>query len=119
MNLWGLLFGGGIPKVLLQAYQAKLDAKNDEARLEAEQNIARIEAARAIAAAEAQSRWSATSIGRLLIVVPYGIWWTAVYTVSTFHIDFVVQAPPQDVNDMAKFLIPAILIASVAERKIK
>lgn len=112
MNLLAL-FGGGLPKVLLQAYQAKLDAQNSFDRIEADLLIQRIEAARAISLAEAGDRFSATRLGRLLIVVPFGVWWTAIFIVSTFHLDFIVLALPPAIMEMAKVLIPAILIADV------
>ena len=111
--------GGGIVKQftepLLAAYQAKLDAKSDTEVLEAEKTIARIEAARDIAVAEAGRAWSATSVGRWLIVVPFGLWWSAIYLVQIinpwFGLDLVVIDVPPRIHDMALVLVPAIVIA--------
>ena len=68
--------GGGVVKQFTQpvvdAYQAKLNAQNDSERLDAELTIQRIEAARDIAIVEAGRAWSATSVGRWLIVCPSG-----------------------------------------------
>lgn len=111
--------GGGILKQftdpLLAAYQAKLNAKNDTDRLDAELTIERIEAARDIALAEAGRAWSATSVGRWLIVVPFGLWWSAIYLVQIinpwFGLELVVIDVPARIHDMALVLVPAIVIA--------
>ena len=112
-------FSGGIVRQftdpLVAAYQAKLNAQNDTERLEAEKTITRIEAARDIAVAEAGRAWSATSVGRWLIVVPFGLWWSAIYLVQIinpwFGLDLVVIDVPPRIHDMALVLVPAIVIA--------
>jgi hypothetical protein len=117
MWLKNLLLDGVVEKFtgpLLAAYQAKLAAETDKDRLSAEQTIKSIEAARDIAVAEAADRWSATRIGRLLIVVPFGLWWAAIYSVQIinpwFGLALVVVDVPKHINDMALVLIPAIVI---------
>lgn len=112
------LLSGGIVKQftgpLVDAYKAKLAATNDAQRLEAEQTIAKLEAARDIALAEASDRWSATRIGRLLVVLPWGIWWTAIFVVSIvnplFGWSLTIHDVPPRIWDAANILIPAILI---------
>jgi hypothetical protein len=112
-------FGGGIVKQftdpLVAAYKARLEAQNDAERLAAELTIARLEAARDIAVAEAGRAWSATSVGRWLIVVPFGLWWAAIYLVQIlnpwFGLDLVVIDVPPRIHDMALVLVPAIVIA--------
>lgn len=115
--LKNLLLDGVVEKFtgpLLAAYQAKLAAQTDKDRLSAEQTIKSIEAARDIALAEAADRWSATRLGRLLIVVPFGMWWAAIYSVQIinpwFGLALVVVDVPKHINDMALILIPAIVI---------
>ena len=111
--------GGGVVKQftdpLLAAYQAKLAAQNDAERLAADQVIHRLEAARDIALAEAGRAWSATSVGRWLIVVPFGLWWAAIYLVQIvnpwFGLSLVVIDVPARIHDMALVLVPAIVIA--------
>lgn len=111
--------GGGVIKQftgpLLAAYQAKLDAQNSEQRIEAEKTITSIEAARDIAVAEAGRAWSATSVGRWLIVVPFGLWWAALWLIQIinpwFGLHLVVVAVPPEIMEMAKVLVPAIVIA--------
>lgn len=112
------LGGGAIKQFtepLLAAYQAKLTAQNDAERLSAEQTIVRIEAARDIALIEAGRAWSATSVGRWLIVVPFGLWWAAIYLVQIinpwFGLNLVVIDVPARIHDMALVLVPAIVIA--------
>jgi len=115
-------FGGGVVKQftqpLLDAYQAKLHAQNDSERLDAELTIQRIEAARDIAIVEAGRAWSATSVGRWLIVGPFGIWWSAIYLVQIvnpwFGLSLVVIDVPARIHDMALVLVPAIVIADAS-----
>jgi hypothetical protein len=112
-----LLLGGIIEKFtgpLLSAYQAKLSAETDQQKLAAAEVIKGIEAARDIAVAEAADRWSATRLGRLLIVIPFGLWWAAIYMVQLlnpwFGLNLVVVDVPPRINDMALVLIPAIVV---------
>ena len=119
--LLSLLTGGVVEKFtgpLLDAYKAKLDAANDADRIAAEQTIKRIEAARDIAVAEAADRWSATRVGRWLIVVPFGLWWSAIYIVQIvnpwFGLSLVVIDVPERIHQMALILIPAIVIGDAA-----
>jgi len=117
-------FSGGIVRQfaepLLAAYEAKLTAQNDHERLEADKLIVQIEAARSIAVIEAHDRWSATRVGRLLIVVPYGVWWSLIFFVSIINgllgYSLTILDIPPKIHDMASILIPAILIGSVIER---
>lgn len=111
--------GGSVVKQftgpLLDAYRAKLDAQNDTERLAAEQTIARIEAARDIAVIEAGRARSATSVGRWMIVVPWGIVWAYGCLIQIanplFGWNLVLIALPPGWDDMAKVLVPAIVIA--------
>ena len=109
-SLLGFL-GGPIARELRGAYQDSLNAKNDEQRIAADIRITTLKAAQEIAAIESSEFWSATRIGRLLIVVPYGMWWAAIFIDSTFSMPWDVLALPPQIHDMAKILIPAILIA--------
>ena len=116
--IWKWLTGGVIQQFtgpLLKAHEMRLAAQNDEARIAADNEIKRIEAARDIAVVENADRFSATRIGRLLIVVPFGLWWAAIYLVQIinpwFGLNLVVVDVPAKIHDMALVLIPAILIA--------
>ncbi len=114
--------GGGVIKQftgpLLDAYKARLEAQNDQQRIDAELTISRIEAARDIAMMEAGRAWSATSVGRWLIVVPFGLWWAAIYLVQIvnpwFGLELVVIDVPARIHDMALVLVPAIVIADAS-----
>lgn len=120
------LGGGTLTKItgaLTDAYKAKLAAANDEQRIAAEQVVAKLEAARDIALAEAGDRWSATRIGRLLIVLPFGLWWSAIYLVQIinpwFGLSLVVIDVPPRIHDMALILIPAILLGDAGALAVK
>ena len=103
--------GGPIARELRGAYRDRLTATTAQAKLDADERIAILQGQQAIARAEAADRWSATRIGRLLIVVPFGIWWTAIFIDSTFNMPWDVLALPASIDSMARVLIPAILIA--------
>lgn len=107
--------GGPIARQLKEAYQARLEAQTTEAVLEADKKIATLQAAQEIAAIQAKDRWSATSLGRWLIVVPWGIWWAAIYAVSIvnpfFGWSLTVHDVPRHIHEMALILVPAITIA--------
>jgi len=112
-----LLTGGIVEKFtepLLEAHRLRLAAQNDSERLTAEKQIASLEAARDIAVAEQSDRWSATRIGRLLIVVPFGVWWTAVFAVSILNPLFgwtlTIDDIPSRFWDIATVLIPAVIL---------
>lgn len=113
--------GGGIVSQftapLLDAYKAKLAATDNAQRIAADEAIKGMEVARDIAVSEAGRKWSATSIGRLLIVLPFGLWWAAIFAVQMlnpwFGLHLVVITVPPDIMDMAKTLVPAIVIGDV------
>lgn len=110
------LFGGGISALADQfrrAYELKLMAETSEQKLAAEIDIQRIEAAMAMAEAANADRWSATSIGRYLIVVPFGLWWTAIFIDSIFIFEWDVLAIPPAIMEMSVWLIPAIVVGDV------
>lgn len=107
------LFTGGLGESLRKAYEAKLNAQNDAERISADRDLERIEAAIEMSKIAASDRWGATSIGRYLIVLPYGVWWSAVFIDSIFNMPWVILALPPQIDGMAKVLIPAILIAEV------
>ena len=114
--------GGGVVRQftdpLLAAYQAKLVAANDHEKLALERDIAALTAARDIALSEAADRWSATRLGRWLIVVPFGLWWSAIYMVQVinpwFGLALVVVDVPQHIHQLALVLIPAIVLGDAA-----
>jgi hypothetical protein len=115
--LASLLTGGLVEKFtgpLERAWQAYIDASNNEKRLDAEKAIRSIEAARDIAVAEAADRFSAVRLGRWLIVVPFGLWWAACCLIQIINpwlgLNLVVIALPPSVEDMAKILVPAIVV---------
>lgn len=103
--------GGPIARELRAAYRDRLDATTAQAKLDADERIAALQAAQEIARIEAADRWSATRLGRLLIVLPYGVWWAAIFIDSTFSMPWDVLALPPEIDAMARILIPAIVIA--------
>lgn len=109
---------GQIAKPLVDAYGMRLKAQTETEKLEADKAIAGLKGALDIALAEASDRWSATRVGRWLIVVPFGCWWTAIFAVQIlnpwFGLHLVVIDVPPHIMDMAKILVPAIVIGDAA-----
>lgn len=114
--LTGILTGGqSLADQFRKAYEAKLNAENDEQRLQADLELKRIEAAIETAKIANEDRWSATSIGRYLIVIPFGIWWTLIFVDSIIAADWDILALPQDIMQLAVWLVPTIVIGDVAK----
>jgi hypothetical protein len=99
---------------LLDAYKAKLAADGDQQKLAAQRDIDAISTARDIAVADLQHRWSATAIGRWLIVVPWGLYWAAGCLIQLlnpwFGLHLVVVALPPGWDNTAMVLIPSIIV---------
>lgn len=111
------LTGSGLVGALERAHERRLAAENDKDRQLAELDIERIGAALQMAQVRAQDRWGASSIGAYLIVVPYGLWWTAIFAVQVinpwFGLSLVVIDVPPRIHDMAQWLIPAIIVGDI------
>jgi hypothetical protein len=113
------LFTGGVVDAfaapLSRAWNDYLQAETNEKRIEADLRIKSIEASRDLALIEARDRWSATRVGRWLIVVPFGLHWAAIYAVNIinpwFGTSLVVVKVPDHIHSMALILVPAIVLA--------
>lgn len=104
-------FSGSIARELRGAYQDRLAAQGEQAKLDADERLEVLSNAASIANIAASDPVSATRIGRLLIVVPFGIWWAAIFADSIFSFSWDVLAVPPNIMEMAKILVPAIIIA--------
>ena len=112
-----------IARELRGAYRDRLTAETTQAKLDADERITVLRGAQDIARIEAADRWSATRLGRLLIVLPWGVHWALIYVVSiinpNFGTAFVIQAVPAHINDMAAILVPAIVLADAGALTIR
>lgn len=113
------LMGSGLVGAFERAHERRLTAENDNDKRLAELDIERIGAALKTAEIRAADRWGASSLGAYLIVVPYGLWWTAIFAVQVINPWFgtnlvVVDVPPR-IHDMATWLIPAIIVGDVGK----
>jgi len=110
--------GGGFNKLadrLGDAYETKLRAETSEQKLAADIDMRRIEAAISAMEAANADRWSATSLGRYLIVVPFGAWWTAIFLDSIFAFEWDVLAVPPIIMEAAMWLVPAIVVGDIGK----
>ena len=119
LNFFIRLLGGGVLEGLAsqarQAYVMKLNAENSIDRMSAELDIKRIESIMHTTQMAREDKWSATSLGRYLIVLPFGFWWTAIYMDSIFSFEWNVLAVPPQIQSMAEWLIPVIVTGDVAK----
>ncbi|MEP1934938.1 MAG: hypothetical protein ABJJ37_27000 [Roseibium sp.] len=91
----------GILDRLLSHLETRIDNETEQRRLDADivreqikgEILARAEA-RKVLIAESGHFWSAGRLGRLLFVVPLGIWWTAICLDSTFLFGWGVDEVP-------------------------
>lgn len=112
------LTGGGI-NLLVSRWTAleseRLRAKNDEDRLQLEWQQSRIEAQLRMAEIATRDRWSATSIGRYLIVIPFGVWYSLIIADSIFAFEWNVLALPPAIMDLSMWLFPAIIVGDLGK----
>jgi hypothetical protein len=119
LSLFNAFTGSGLVGALERAHERRLKAQNDTDKLAADLDIKRIGAALEMAQIRAADRWGASSLGAYLIVVPYGLWWTAIFAVQIinpwFGMNLVVIDVPPRIHDMATWLIPAIIVGDVGK----
>jgi hypothetical protein len=84
-----------------------------------EHQQARLDAHIPIAEVANADPWSAPPVGRYLIVVPFGLWWAAIFADSIFSFEWDVLALPPAIMDLAVWLVPAIVAADVGRAWIR
>lgn len=95
------LLSSGILKLVLRAYESRLAATASRDKLSADlaaeeiraQIAARAEASKVLVA-ESGSFFSAGRLGRLVFVLPLGLWWAAVCLDSVFHFGWKISEVP-------------------------
>ncbi|HKL87613.1 MAG TPA: hypothetical protein VJ884_01320 [Salinibacter sp.] len=113
------LFGGGVLNDLAdqmrRAYEAKINATTADQKLAADLDMQRIEAAMRMAEVANDDRWSATSIGRYLIAIPFGTWYALIIADSIFAFEWDVLALPPAVMELSLWLFPAIIVGDLGK----
>ncbi len=115
----GELVLGPILNTGLDAWKAKLQSDNEHERIEAERFFARVNAQRDLAVAETGYFWSATRIGRMLFVLPLGVWWAAGVFDSVFLFSWNIAALPPQLWAIAEVIIPSLFLAESAQLAIR
>lgn len=126
MSIFKLLFnflGGGVVNDLAdqlrRAHEAKLQASTAEGKLDAAHDMARLENAIRMAEVANADRWSATSIGRYLVVIPFGAYLAAICADSIFGFTWDVLKMPDRDYELLMTLFIAIVIGDVAKTGIR
>lgn len=97
------------------------DAESEVAKAEIEREIVQLQAIQALQAPSSRRLFSPMMIGQYLIVVPYGLWWASIFIVSIVNKNigtaFIVDDIPPHIFAEAKWLIPAIIIGTILEKR--
>lgn len=99
------------------------DAETEQRRAEIEREIAQLKMIHDIQKPQSGRWWSPMQIGQYLIVIPFGLWWAAVFVVSMLNENtgwnLVVQNVPPHLFEMAQWLIPVIVAGTLIEGRRK
>ena len=119
LALFKTLTGSGLVGALERAHERKLTAQNDEDKLAAELDIKRIDTALEMARVRAGDRWGASSIGAFLIVIPFGLWISAIFAVSIINPNFgtnlVVHDVPPRIWDFMTVAFTALVVGDASK----
>lgn len=116
----GSVFGGGVRDTVSQIARLideRRDAESEIRIKEIDAEIAQLESVMLLQEASSRRWWSAMMLGQYLVVLPFGIWWAAVFLDSIFGWPLVVQDVPPHLFEMAEWLVPAIIVGAVLARR--
>ena len=97
------------------------DAESEVEKAEIERQIVQIKAVADLQKPSSHKWFSPMMIGQYLIVIPYGLWWAAIFMVSILNknigTQLVIDDIPPHIFAEAKWLIPLILVGTYLERR--
>ena len=97
------------------------DAKTEMEKAEIEREIIQLKAIRDLQAPSSRRLLSPMMIGQYLIVIPYGLWWASIFVVSIVNANLgtnlVILDIPKHVFEQAQWLIPAIIVGTLLEKR--
>lgn len=118
------LSGGGLADTaerIAERLAALRDAESEVEKAEIEREIVQLKAIRDLQAPSSSRLFSPMMIGQYLIVIPFGLWWAAVFAVSILNKNigtaFVIDNIPPHLFEMAEWLIPVIVVGTILERR--
>lgn len=116
------LLAGPLLSALVGLMERRLSAKEREGELAAELAVEEIRAemqaraeARKVLIAEQGHLLSAGRIGRLLFVLPLGVWWAAVIADSIFRFSWNVAALPAPLDEWAGGIVLSLFLVDGAQ----
>lgn len=116
--------GRGLASTADRIIDRLADLKNAETEVEKaeiEREIVQLNVIRDLQRPSSRKWFSPMMIGQYLIAVPFGLWWAGIFLVSILNenlgTSYVVQDLPPHVFEMANWLIPAIIVGTVLERR--
>lgn len=125
---WRMLTGslkGGLADTTERLAEMFVDLQNAKTEIEKariEKQIVQLKALHDIQKPQASRWWSPMQLGQYLIVIPFGLWWAAVFLVSIIKPLIVdgrwsIDDIPPHMWELAWWVIPAITLGSILERK--
>ncbi|WP_037547461.1 hypothetical protein [Stappia stellulata] len=108
---------GPLLRAVLTHFDRRVAARSESERLSADLAARSIRAemearghARAVLLAEQGRFWTAARLGRLMFVVPLGIWWSAVIADSIFAFAWSVAALPSPLDEWAGAILLSLFL---------
>jgi hypothetical protein len=108
---------GPVLRLVLAHFDRRVSARGESERLSADLAAQAIRAemdarsqARAVLLAEQGSFFTAARLGRLMFVVPLGIWWSAVIADSIFAFSWTVAALPSPLDEWAGAILLSLFL---------
>lgn len=108
---------GPLLRLVLAHFDRRIAARGESERLSADLAARAIRSemearshARAVLLAEQGSFFTAARLGRLLFVVPLGLWWTAVIADSIFSFSWNVAALPSPLDEWAGGILLSLFL---------
>lgn len=97
------------------------NAATEVEKAQIEREIVQLKAIHDLQKPSSSTWFSPMMIGQYLIVIPFGLWWAGVFLVSisngSFGTTFIVQDVPPHLFEMAKWVIPAIVVGTLLEKR--
>lgn len=97
------------------------NAATEVEKAQIEREIVQLKAIHDLQKPSSSTWFSPMMVGQYLIVISFGLWWAGVFAVSVVNglwgTDFVIFDVPPHIFEMAKWVIPAIVVGTLLEKR--
>ena len=106
---------------IIDRVAALKNAESEVEKAEIEREIVQLNAIRKLQTPSSSKWFSPMMLGQYLIVIPHGLWWASIHIVSIINknlgTNYVIDDLPPHIFEQAKWLIPAIIIGTILEKR--